>query len=165
MVYKMAVAHCVRLIQCVIQYLVQFQDGRHIPESTLEFFSLSVELAYRELLVLDLTDQLTNSQKEAIEIVRQCLVVGRELERLSHSSESHAPSTVSAIYSGAVGRPRYDISEQSLELLLENRFTVPQISRVSISMVNACNSDLFFQLSNIIFCILCITFDLYFIMI
>ena len=137
-VYKMAVAHCVRLIQCVIQYLVQFQDGRHIPESTLEFFSLSVELAYRELLVLDLTDQLTNSQKEAIEIVRQCLVVGRELERLSHSSESHAPSTVSTIYSGAVGRPRHDISEQSLELLLENRFTVPQISRmfgVSISTV------------------------------
>ena len=80
-VYKMAVAHCVHLMQCVIQYLVQFQDGWHIPESTLEFFSLSVELTYRELLVLDLTDQLTNSQKEAIEIVRQCLVVGRELER------------------------------------------------------------------------------------
>jgi hypothetical protein len=31
---------------------------------------------------------------------------------------------------GTVGRPRFEISAQLLELLLENRFNIPQISRM-----------------------------------
>ena len=41
-------------------------------------------------------------------------------------------------HTGAIGRPRYEVPEGSLEILIENRFTVPQIANimgVSISTV------------------------------
>ena len=43
-----------------------------------------------------------------------------------------------SVYAGGVGRPQYDVPEQALEMLLENRFTVPQISNmmgVSVSTI------------------------------
>lgn len=95
----------------------------------LDFYLLSVELAYRELVVLDLTEVLTDIQKEAIDIIRQCLVTTKEIERLNQLTElrSHT-STANFVYCGTVGQPMYDISEQSLAFLLESNFTVPQIS-------------------------------------
>ena len=34
-----------------------------------------------------------------------------------------------SVYAGGVGRPQYDVPEQTLEML-ENRFTVPQVSSI-----------------------------------
>lgn len=59
-------------------------------------------------------------------------------------SESNEPPD-SLIYNGAIGRPRYEISQSSLELLLENRFTVPQIAAmfgVSVSTIRRRMSQL-----------------------
>ena len=107
----------------------------------MDFFLLSIELAYRELLVLDITGHLTQSQGEALEIVCQCFVIIKELERLGHRQlqDSSAPiDSMTLVHTSAVGRPMYDIPDHSLELLLEIRFTVPQISSlfgVSISTI------------------------------
>ena len=136
---NMEVSHCVRLIRSVLLDLVRYQDGGKIPENVLDFYLLSVELAYRELVVLDLTEVLTDIQKEAIDIIRQCLVTTKKIERLNQLTElrSHT-STANLVCSGTVGRPMYDISEQSLAFLLESNFTVPQISLmfgVSVSTV------------------------------
>ena len=49
--------------------------------------------------------------------------------------------SVTIVHNG-FGRPRYDIPESSLELLLENRFTVPQISAVSVSTIRRRMSEL-----------------------
>ena len=65
--------HCIQIIQRVVHDLLQFQDGHDIPPATLESISVSTELAYRELVVLDLANELNNKQKEAIDIVRRCL--------------------------------------------------------------------------------------------
>lgn len=61
----------------------------------LDFYLLSVELAYRELVVLDLTEVLTDIQKEAIDIIRQCLVTTKEIKRLNQLTElrSHTSTT------------------------------------------------------------------------
>ena len=39
-------------------------NGRCIPDDTLESFEMSLELAYRELLVLETTAQLSTPQRE-----------------------------------------------------------------------------------------------------
>ena len=121
-----AVVHCASQVLTLIDDMAHFGDGHEIPCNFLYFFSLTVELAYRELVVLDLTEDLNSTQREIIDIVRQCLMISRELNILTESSEP--PSFI--IHSGTVGRPRYEISQSSLELLQENRFTVPQIARM-----------------------------------
>ena len=54
----------------VINDLEVFQEGRIIPEGTLDAFVVSLELAYRELVVLDTTTQMSLLQKESSDIVR-----------------------------------------------------------------------------------------------
>ena len=132
--FMMEVARCVAFIR-IIQEITQYHDARNFPQDTLDFF------AYCELLVLDITGHLTQSQGEALEMVRRCFVIIKELERLGHRQlqDSSVPTdSITLVHTGAVGRPRYDIPDHSLELLLEKRFTVPQISSlfgVSISTI------------------------------
>ena len=57
----------------VINDLEVFQEGRIIPEGTLDAFVVSLELAYRELVVLDTTTQMSLLQKESCDIVRVSL--------------------------------------------------------------------------------------------
>ena len=120
--FMMKVARCVGLIRRIIQKITQRHDARNFPQNTLDFFLLSIELAYRELLVLDITGHLTQSQGEALEMVRRCFVIIKELERLGHRQlqDSSVPiDSVTLVHTGAVGRPMYDIPDHSLELLLE----------------------------------------------
>ena len=115
--FMMEVARCVGLIRRIIQEITQYHDGRNFPQDTLDFFLLSIELAYRELLVLDITGHLTQSQGEALEMVHRCFVIIKELERLGHRQlqDSSAPiDSVTLVHTGAVGRPRYDIPDHSL---------------------------------------------------
>ena len=50
-----------------------FVDGRNIPDDILDSFIVSLEIVYRELVVLETTSQLSTSQSEATKIVRNCL--------------------------------------------------------------------------------------------
>ena len=134
----MAAHHCIQIIQRVVHDLLQFQDGRDIPPATLKSISISIELAYRELVVLDLANELNNKQKEAIDIVRRCISDIRDLQDIYQVSEVRGRSSVLSVYAGGVGRPQYDDPEQALEMLLENRFAFPQISNmmgVSVSTI------------------------------
>ena len=53
----------VALLKRVIADLEVFEDGRNIPEGTLDSFIVSLELTYRELVVLDTTSQLSSLQR------------------------------------------------------------------------------------------------------
>ncbi len=94
------------VVVTLIDDMAHFGDGHEIPRNFLDFFSLTVELAYRELVVLDFIEDFNSTQKEVIDIVRQCLMMSRELHILTESSE---PSSF-IMHTGTVGRPRYDIS-------------------------------------------------------
>ena len=95
----MAAVCCAGLIRRLIDDLTQFEGGREIPHGFLKFFSLTFELAYQELLVLDFFEDLNSTQKEVIDILRQCLVISRQL----NMSEIIEPPSVSLIYAGAIG--------------------------------------------------------------
>ena len=67
------------------------------------------------------------------------------MQRLNQLSGSRRPPRALCVPTGAVSRPKYEISEPNLIFLLENRFSVPQIAgmiRVSVSTVRRRMSDL-----------------------
>ena len=59
----------VDLLRRIAGDMALYSDGRCIPEDTLDFFVMSLELAYRELLVLETTAQLSTPQREACGLV------------------------------------------------------------------------------------------------
>lgn len=64
---------CVLLLERVIRDLSQLQDRRFLTTYSLDSFLNNVELAYRELVALELIDELSVEQREGIDLVRQCL--------------------------------------------------------------------------------------------
>ena len=100
---------------------IVFYDGRDIPEDTLEYFIVSLELVYRALIVLETTSQLSPVQKQVTAIVRNCLSsLGalQELRSVPHNSFcSNLP-----LVTGLVGRPSFEIPCEQLSYLIENRF-------------------------------------------
>ena len=133
------VSQCVSLLERVIRNI---QRGSFLTRDSIEFFLISIEL---ELVALELTGELSTQEKEGTDIVRQCLYLIRQLQLTTQQSEVCTPSTVVVIHTGSVGRPRYEIPEESLEMLIENRFTVPQIATmmgISVSTVRRRMSDI-----------------------
>ena len=57
---------------------------------------------------------------------KQALVILQEIEQL-HLAQSVA-STPAVTFTGAVGRPPFEIPREQLLLLIESKFTVPQIA-------------------------------------
>ena len=49
---------------------------------------------------------------------------------ISSSYETERDTTARCLFSGTPGRPRFNISPEHIEFLLETRFTVAQISRL-----------------------------------
>ena len=109
----MAAHHCIQIIQRVVHDLLQFQDGRDILQATptLESISVSIELAYRELVVLDLANELNNKQEETVDIVRRCLSDIRDLQDIYQASEVRGRYSVLSVYAGGVGRSQYDVPD------------------------------------------------------
>ena len=109
--------------------MLVFDDGRNIPADTLDSYIVSLELAYRELIVLDTTTQLNSSQRSAVNTLRSSLVELCDLQETAcHQLYFQASSR--PISCGIVGRPRFDVPSHKLAFLIENRFTVPQIAEL-----------------------------------
>ena len=124
----------VGILRRVAADVLVFEDCRSVPEDTLDSFILSLEIAYRELVIMDTVSVLTPLQKEACDIVRSCLADLRSLQEGRCMSQ---PS-MQPITRGAVGRPSFDIPCEQLTYLIEHRFSVRQVADmlgVSISTV------------------------------
>lgn len=117
----------VALLKRVIADLEVFEDGRNIPEGTLDSFIVSLELTYRELVVLDTTSQLSSLQRVSCNIVQTSLAALRQLQERNQQSQVSEGLTL-PVPTGHVGRPSYIIPADNLAFLIENRFTVPQIA-------------------------------------
>ena len=101
-----------------------FEDGR-LPQDALEGFILSLQTAYRELLVQEQLDGLF------LEPVGRLLRVAMENLRAFQSEQPHCPQlTPSVLLSGHVGRPKFDVPECQLTALVESGFTGIQIASI-----------------------------------
>lgn len=109
-----------------------FADGRDILDDTLDSMIVSLEFVLRELLVLEATSQLNQSQEEAIGFVKNCLFITRSISEY-HKIQSAECINDSSLappvnYLGLVGRPSYYIPYEQLLYLIENKFSVPTIA-------------------------------------
>ena len=114
--------------QRVSSDLSTFADGRDIPEDTLNSFIVSLEVVYRELVVLATTSQLTDTQRELIAIVRTCLSSLKSIYELHISFDTGFLHPLQPVQTGMVGRPSFEISPNQLSFLIENGFSVPQMA-------------------------------------
>lgn len=103
-------------------------DGRNLSQDYIDSCVLMLELVYREFMVkATVNGSLLDYEEEAAHLVYNAL-------QLFVTIRDHSDVGIELNYSpplfmsGAVGRPRYMISRDQLELLVENHFTVPQIS-------------------------------------
>ena len=98
--------------------LLSYQDGRHIASDVLESFSVSLELVYRELLMLQSLSGLDDDEELACELVRRALT---SLEEIQDFQLNESVRCTPAVHrTGTVGRPRFDIPREQLCLLIES---------------------------------------------
>ena len=108
-----------------------------VSMEVLEVLENQLELIYRELACLEVLGNLSGEQMISLRCTGQAL---DEIQNLLSTADKPIISRYVAAteFSGCIGRPRYDIPRSQLEYLLQNRFTVPQISsllNVSVTTV------------------------------
>ena len=115
----------------VITDLNVYEDGRAMSGDVLDCFGLSMELVLRELIANEVVGESTGSLCEACQHLRAALQIIDILKAMQeHSACSPPQHTPHPVVHGTFGRPRYDISREQLQYLLENKFTIPQISNM-----------------------------------
>ena len=115
-------------LRSVINALVPTQDGRSVSPDQMDAFILTVELAYREVLLIEHTEGLNANEESAKQYIRMALNVLREA--MDTAGRVLCASRPQVETSGTAGRPRFFVPREHLEYLVENRFTVPQIAEL-----------------------------------
>ena len=125
----------------IVTDLAPFQ-GTSIPLDIIDSFSVSLELVYRELLAKQLVDgSMTVAEIEGCECVRQCLQIIAQMKEDDRTCEFQLAEP---IRDGRIGRPKFSIGREQLNMLLEYRFSVPQIADllgVSVSTIRRRMTD------------------------
>ena len=111
-------------ILTVVNSLATIQDGRDMSLDELEGIVTTVELVFRELLVAE----VMMDQRGAVECVRMALCFLNELLEVKRrgNRRTQPPTDIT----GNVGRPRFLVSYEQLEYLIDSHFTVPQIADI-----------------------------------
>ena len=130
--------------------LAVYMDGREVCLDIAEGYKWRLERMLRELVAMDICGELDDSESEALHCLSQAYsVFSKALDKLRLESEISAEGyQPSIIMTGSVGRPKFDISREQLEELLQSRFSVPDIAHllgVSVSTIRRRMS--FFNLS------------------
>ena len=121
-------ARVVPSLRSVTNALVPTQDGRSVSSDQMDAFIPTIELAYREILLIKHTEGLNVNEESTKQYIRMALNVLREAMDTARSVFSaYRPQ---AETSGTAGRPRFFVPRDHLEYLVENRFTVPQIAEM-----------------------------------
>ena len=113
----------------VISQIQVIQDGRNLSVDIIESCVLTLELVYREFVTMSTISRLSEDEEVAARCVINAL---RILSVLRDNSDIVSPITppVMPPQPGRVGRPRFVITSEQLQYLVENHFTVPQISQL-----------------------------------
>ena len=110
----------------IIRDLDVYRDGRMPPPDVLDSYKLSLELVQRDILAQQLLENNRySSYSDVLQLLTSALriIVSLEDNFCQNRVQDHPPVLLEG-----VGRPRFDISYEQLLYLLENRFTVRQIS-------------------------------------
>ena len=122
---------CVQILMGVMNNLAPFIDGRIVSCDMCESIVLCLEIAYRELIVLEFSGDLSDEQRRRADIIKNCISLAQDMQRLSESFLARRDRPIPPIaQTGHPGRPKYVVSHENLEFLLEHQFTVPHISRI-----------------------------------
>ena len=106
--------------RCVLSILRQLEQVS-VENSSLE----NVRFRLEWLLSLVLRYHESNIVERAmVDFLLEALAI------ISSSYETERDTTARCLFSGTPGRPRFNISPEHIEFLLERRFTVAQISRL-----------------------------------
>lgn len=122
--------HIVTSLMSLSADLSSLGDGTVVPCDVLDSFEHALERVYRELVAYEILagGAITQQQIEAIDLVRMAMHIVRVTAEPSSSSPHRSIR----------GRPRFIITREQLESLMEANFTVPQIAHmlaVSVSTV------------------------------
>ena len=101
-----------------------------MPEDTLQSRLIHVELVYRELLAKESLSGLDVGEQQALILVRDALRCLENMLECINLDLNTSKSTPSVLCTGSVGRPRFQISKEQLQYLLEANFTVPQMAQM-----------------------------------
>ena len=112
-----------------IDSLRVFSDGRHLTEDELSAVVLSLEQIYREMIVAETLNGLNQNEQAALDLIRVALDGVRTVYRIV-SEADNCGNQPPVSYTGLVGRPKFAIPRQQLVYLIENNFSVPQISEM-----------------------------------
>lgn len=108
----------------VASELLNYRDGRHLTADVLDYFHLSLELVYREVLMMQASHLITD---EVNELLRQALLSIEDMQ--NHECLGNTRTiTPQRAQTGSIGRPCFSIPREQLYYLIETRFTVPQIA-------------------------------------
>ena len=118
----------ISVLRRVMSDLSVFVDGRDIPDDTLDSFIVSLEIVYRELVVLEATAQLNAGQLQATDTIRSSLSTLRCFSHLRSMPTNDWHTQVHPVSTGLFGRPCFQISREQLSYLIESGFSVPQIA-------------------------------------
>jgi hypothetical protein len=124
----------------VVCDLGAYQNGEPVPLDVLESFLIALERVYRELLMKESISALTSGEREACELIRNSMTVLLNLRDVQIRNEGNGsvPSNLIEMENPIIGRPKFCIGLEQLSMLLEHRFSVPQIADmlgVSVSTI------------------------------
>ena len=98
-------------------------------------FLWRIEVIYRELAAMEVIGVLQAGERAALEDVTQAY---HKMSRIVDKCGCCSPSQAPIVQAGNIGRPNFEIPNQQLQYLIQNRFSVPQIAKivgVSISTI------------------------------
>ncbi len=118
---------CIQAVRRVLDQLQALEDGRMQSGDTLDSCILTLELVVREFVLQSSVSCLSEDEHAAEQHTMNALKMLVELKEncdMSSVIGQHPPTS----HSGNAGRPPFLISKEQLQYLVENQFSVPQIS-------------------------------------
>ena len=98
----------------------------------IESFLIALEHVYRELLMKEsINSELTSGEREACELIHNSMAVLLNLHdiQLRNNGNGSVPNNLD-MESPVIGQPTFCIGREQLSMLLEHRFSVPQIAEM-----------------------------------
>lgn len=112
-------------LQRVLRLVGGYQGVNELSTDQLDACITTVELVYRKLLIRECTQSLTNNGTIGLEHTRM------GLEFMQEFREARERQVIPQMeITGSVGRPRFLVTFEQLESLVESHFTVSQIASI-----------------------------------
>ena len=111
--------------------MVDLTDQDEYTYEAIQNYVWRIEMIYRDLLAKEIANGLEDSEKEALEYIAQAhYSINNCADSALSQNDFHTPAQAQLLYTGAVGRPSFDIPHSQLQNLIEWRFSVPQIAQL-----------------------------------